>query len=53
MARRIFFAIAMMGSVSLCCWQGTQGAKPKDEMLKLYGLFVDAVEKVEITTFAR
>jgi carboxyl-terminal processing protease len=38
----------MIGSVSLCCWQGTQGAKPKDEMLELYGLFVDAVEKVEI-----
>jgi carboxyl-terminal processing protease len=48
MPRRILFSIAMIGSVSLCCWQGTQGAKPKDEMLELYGLFVDAVEKVEI-----
>jgi carboxyl-terminal processing protease len=34
--------------VSLFCWQATQGAKPKDEMLELYGLFVDAVEKVEV-----
>src|SRR5580704_5978745 len=48
MLRRSFFSIAMIGSVSFCCWQGTQGAKPKDEMLELYGLFVDAVEKVEI-----
>ncbi len=49
MPRRIFFAFAMIGSVGLCCWQATQAAKPKkDEMLELYGLFVDAVEKVEI-----
>jgi carboxyl-terminal processing protease len=38
--------MAMIGSLCLC-WQATQGAKPKDEMLELYGLFVDAVEKVE------
>jgi carboxyl-terminal processing protease len=37
----------MIGAISLFCWQATQGAKPKDEMLELYGLFVDAVEKVE------
>jgi carboxyl-terminal processing protease len=37
----------MIGAMSLFCWQATQGAKPKDEMLELYGLFVDAVEKVE------
>ena len=48
MLRRSFFSIAMIASVSVCCWQATQGAKPKDEMLELYGLFVDAVEKVEI-----
>ena len=48
MPRRLFFSFAMIGSISVCCWQGTQGAKPKDEMLELYGLFVDAVEKVEI-----
>ena len=51
-ARRISFLIAMIGAVSLFCWQGTQGAKPKDEMLELYGLFVDAVEKVE-TNYVR
>jgi carboxyl-terminal processing protease len=37
----------MVGAVSLFCWQASQGAKPKDEMLELYGLFVDAVEQVE------
>lgn len=47
MPRRSFYAMAMLGAISLCCWQATQGAKPKDEMLELYGLFVDAVEKVE------
>lgn len=47
MRRRGFLSIAMIGAVSLFCWQATQGAKPKDEMLELYGLFVDAVEKVE------
>ena len=47
MARRNLLALAMVGAVSLFCWQATQGAKPKDEMLELYGLFVDAVEQVE------
>jgi carboxyl-terminal processing protease len=47
MSRRNVLALAMIGAVSLFCWQATQGAKPKDEMLELYGLFVDAVEKVE------
>src|SRR5438093_11010360 len=47
MPRRNFFAIVMVGAVSLFCWQATHGAKPKDEMLELYGLFVDAVEQVE------
>ena len=47
MPRRNVFAVAMIGAISLFCWQATQGAKPKDEMLELYGLFVDAVEKVE------
>ena len=37
----------MVGAVSLFCWQATQGAKPKDEMMELYGVFVDAVEQVE------
>ena len=43
-----FFSVGLIASVSVCCWQATQGAKPKDEMLELYGLFVDAVEKVEL-----
>src|SRR6516165_9159545 len=47
MPRRNYLLLAMIGSMSLFCWQATQGAKPKDEMLELYGLFVDAVEKVE------
>ena len=47
MPRRNFLAIVMVGAVSLFCWQATHGAKPKDEMLELYGLFVDAVEQVE------
>src|SRR4051794_26327231 len=48
MSRRNVLALAMIGAISLFCWQATHGAKPKDEMLELYGLFVDAVEKVEI-----
>jgi len=44
MPRRNLYAIA---AVSLLCWQATQGAKPKDEMMELYGTFVDAVEQVE------
>src|SRR4051794_21715025 len=47
MPRRNFLAITMVGAVSLFCWQATHGAKPKDEMMELYGLFVDAVEQVE------
>jgi carboxyl-terminal processing protease len=46
-SRRNFLALGLIGAVSLFCWQATNGAKPKDEMLELYGLFVDAVEKVE------
>src|SRR5437899_12866971 len=47
MPRRNVFAIVMVGAVSLLCWQASQGAKPKDEMMELYGVFVDAVEQVE------
>jgi carboxyl-terminal processing protease len=47
MTRRMSIAYLLMGGFLLFCWQATQGAKPKDEMLELYGLFVDAVEKVE------
>jgi carboxyl-terminal processing protease len=37
----------MIAAISLISWQATQGAKPKDEMMELYGTFVDAVEQVE------
>lgn len=47
MPRRNFYSLAMVGAVSLFCWQATQGAKPKDEMMELYGVFVDAVEQVQ------
>jgi carboxyl-terminal processing protease len=47
MPGRNVLAAGLIGAISLFCWQATQGAKPKDEMLELYGLFVDAVEKVE------
>lgn len=46
-SRRNLLALGIVGSLSIFCWQATLGAKPKDEMLELYGLFVDAVEKVE------
>ncbi len=52
MTRRIYFALAMIGSVGLFGWQASLDAKPRDEMLELYGLFVDAVEKVE-TNYVR
>src|SRR5262249_7591118 len=41
------FAMVVVGAVSLLCRQATHGAKPRDEMMELYGVFVDAVEKVE------
>lgn len=47
MPRRNLFAIAAFGALTLVCWQATHGAKPKDEAMELYGLFVDAVEQVE------
>ncbi len=47
MPRRNLLAIVMVGAVSALCWQTSQGAKPADEMMELYGLFVDAVEQVE------
>jgi carboxyl-terminal processing protease len=47
MPRRNLFAIAAFGVLTLLCWQATQGARPKDEAMELYGLFVDAVEQVE------
>ncbi len=47
MPRQNQFAIVLVGLVSLLCWQNSQGAKPKDEAMELYGVFVDAVEQVE------
>lgn len=47
MPRRNVFAIALVGGVSLLCWQNSQGARTKDDMMELYGTFVDAVELVE------
>jgi carboxyl-terminal processing protease len=47
MPRRNLYSVLLVGAVSLFCWQATHGAKPKDEMMELYGVFVDAVEQVE------
>ncbi|MBX6314014.1 MAG: S41 family peptidase [Isosphaeraceae bacterium] len=47
MPRQNFLSIVLVGAVSILCWQNSQGAKPKDEMMELYGQFVDAVEQVE------
>ncbi|MEJ7637439.1 MAG: S41 family peptidase [Singulisphaera sp.] len=47
MPRRNLYLVAMVAAISLLSWQAIQGAKPKDEMMELYGLFVDAVEQVE------
>jgi carboxyl-terminal processing protease len=43
-----YLGLALIGCLSMVGWEAaSHGAKPKDEMLELYGLFVDAVEKVE------
>src|SRR5207237_2338001 len=49
MPRQNVFSIVMVGAVSLLCWQTSQGARPKDkdDVMELYGVFVDAVEQVE------
>src|SRR5947209_19115293 len=47
MPRRNLYAFALIAAVSVLSWQALHGAKPKDEMMELYGLFVDAVEQVE------
>jgi carboxyl-terminal processing protease len=47
MPRRNLFASLVVGVVSLLCWQNSQGARPQDEMMELYGTFVDAVEQVQ------
>lgn len=40
-------AIASITLAVLLCWGNTRGDEPADEMMELYGLFVDAVEQVE------
>jgi carboxyl-terminal processing protease len=52
MPRRNLYAITMVAAVSIFCWQASHGARPKDEMMELYGVFVDAVEQVE-TNYVR
>ena len=52
MPRRNVLAIAMVGAVSLLCWQSGH-AKPKDETMELYGVFVDAVEQVEANYYKK
>ncbi len=47
MSSRKLLAGACVGLVSLVCWQSTQGARSRDEMMDLYGTFVDAVEQVQ------
>ncbi len=47
MPRQNLYSIVMVGAISLLCWQVSQGAKPKDEVSELYGVFVDAVEQVQ------
>ena len=43
--RRIYLALAAAAVVSPLCWVAgsLQADKPRDEMMELYGLFVDAV----------
>ncbi len=47
MPRQNLYSIIMVGAVSLLCWQVSQGAKQKDEVSEMYGVFVDAVEQVQ------
>ncbi len=44
---RFLSGLILAGCLALGIWARTDAAKPKDEMLELYGQFVDAVEKVE------
>lgn len=44
---RFLSGLVLAGCLALGVWSSTDAAKPKDEMLELYGQFVDAVEKVE------
>lgn len=46
MSRPKRIALAAVGALALIGWDGSEGA-PQDEMMELYGVFVDAVEQVE------
>ena len=52
MPRRNVRAVIVVAVLSLVCWRSRLSAKPRDEMMELYGLFVDAVERVE-TNYVR
>ena len=45
--RRLASGLLLVSCLALGIWTKTDAARPKDEMLELYGQFVDAVEKVE------
>ncbi|MFM1802487.1 MAG: hypothetical protein RJA81_1839, partial [Planctomycetota bacterium] len=45
--RRTAAGLFLVGTLALGFWSKTDAAKPNDELLELYGQFVDAVEKVE------
>ena len=47
MPLRNWLAMVMVAALSLACWQASQGARPKDDVAELYGVFVDAVEQVQ------
>ena len=47
MPRRNFRAILVVVALSLVFWRNSLTAKPRDDMMELYGVFVDAVERVE------
>ena len=47
MPRRNFRVILIVVALSLVSWRNNLTAKPRDEMMELYGVFVDAVERVE------
>jgi len=45
--RRIASGFLLASIIAFGVWSKTDAARPKDELLELYGQFVDAVEKVE------
>src|SRR3954454_1761512 len=47
MPRRNLRAVVVVAVISLLCLRSSLSAKPRDEMMELYGVFVDAVELVE------